>query len=272
MPLKLKSEDYFLIPTAEVPVTNLHRDEILAAEQLPIAYTAYSANFRSEASASSKAVNAGPGSRPSSSASRCRAWRSVRNASACWPDRYCANASTSQRRSRSGCSATRARPRPAHRRGARHAEPRPSGRPRHRAAAPPGGWPRSGPAPNRPRRRSPVLATTPTPRRSGQRRDSVPPSRPARGRVRRDARSAASRSRRPGPPGDTRPPPSRSPHFPASAAGAPPTPGSAWATSPAGCHATAHRRGRRHRPPRHGGRPGRPAPHGHGARAHRHLR
>ncbi|TWI52868.1 serine--tRNA ligase [Halalkalibacter nanhaiisediminis] len=46
---KIKEEDYFLIPTAEVPVTNLHRDEILAAEQLPIAYTAYSANFRSEA-------------------------------------------------------------------------------------------------------------------------------------------------------------------------------------------------------------------------------
>ncbi|GAE32757.1 serine--tRNA ligase [Alkalihalobacillus hemicellulosilyticus] len=46
---QIKEEDYFLIPTAEVPVTNLHRDEILSAEQLPIAYTAYSANFRSEA-------------------------------------------------------------------------------------------------------------------------------------------------------------------------------------------------------------------------------
>ncbi|NEU32672.1 serine--tRNA ligase [bacterium LRH843] len=46
---KIREEDYFLIPTAEVPVTNLHRDEILKAEQLPIAYTAYSANFRSEA-------------------------------------------------------------------------------------------------------------------------------------------------------------------------------------------------------------------------------
>ena len=39
----------FLIPTAEVPVTNLHRDEILNVEQLPIKYVAFSANFRSEA-------------------------------------------------------------------------------------------------------------------------------------------------------------------------------------------------------------------------------
>ncbi|MDY7220528.1 serine--tRNA ligase [Halalkalibacterium halodurans] len=46
---KIREEDYFLIPTAEVPVTNLHRDEILSADQLPIAYTAYSMNFRSEA-------------------------------------------------------------------------------------------------------------------------------------------------------------------------------------------------------------------------------
>ncbi|MFA9459075.1 serine--tRNA ligase [Halalkalibacter sp. AB-rgal2] len=46
---QIKDEEYFLIPTAEVPVTNLHRDEILSVEQLPIAYTAYSANFRSEA-------------------------------------------------------------------------------------------------------------------------------------------------------------------------------------------------------------------------------
>ncbi|RDZ07831.1 serine--tRNA ligase [Priestia megaterium] len=46
---KIKEEDYFLIPTAEVPVTNLHRNEILSGDQLPIAYTAYSACFRSEA-------------------------------------------------------------------------------------------------------------------------------------------------------------------------------------------------------------------------------
>jgi seryl-tRNA synthetase len=46
---RIESEDYFLIPTAEVPVTNLHRDEILSGDQLPIAYAAYSACFRSEA-------------------------------------------------------------------------------------------------------------------------------------------------------------------------------------------------------------------------------
>ena len=45
----IEEEDYFLIPTAEVPVTNYHRDEILDVDQLPISYTAYSANFRSEA-------------------------------------------------------------------------------------------------------------------------------------------------------------------------------------------------------------------------------
>jgi seryl-tRNA synthetase len=41
--------DLFLIPTAEVPVTNLHANEILAADQLPIHYVAYSGCFRSEA-------------------------------------------------------------------------------------------------------------------------------------------------------------------------------------------------------------------------------
>jgi len=46
---KIHDEDYFLIPTAEVPVTNLHRDEILQADQLPMNYVAYSACFRSEA-------------------------------------------------------------------------------------------------------------------------------------------------------------------------------------------------------------------------------
>ena len=35
---RIESEDYFLIPTAEVPVTNMHRDEILNKEQLPIRY------------------------------------------------------------------------------------------------------------------------------------------------------------------------------------------------------------------------------------------
>ncbi|MBZ5753162.1 serine--tRNA ligase [Metabacillus rhizolycopersici] len=46
---KIAGENYFLIPTAEVPVTNLHREEILTVEQLPIKYVAFSANFRSEA-------------------------------------------------------------------------------------------------------------------------------------------------------------------------------------------------------------------------------
>ncbi|MFJ5718226.1 serine--tRNA ligase [Neobacillus sp. NPDC093127] len=45
----IENEDYFLIPTAEVPVTNLYRDEILNGDQLPIRYAAYSACFRSEA-------------------------------------------------------------------------------------------------------------------------------------------------------------------------------------------------------------------------------
>ena len=41
--------DYFLIPTAEVPVTNIHRDEILAEKELPIYYAAYTPCFRAEA-------------------------------------------------------------------------------------------------------------------------------------------------------------------------------------------------------------------------------
>jgi len=46
---KLENSDYYLVPTAEVPVTNLHADEALNVEQLPINYTAYSPCFRSEA-------------------------------------------------------------------------------------------------------------------------------------------------------------------------------------------------------------------------------
>ncbi|WP_026678689.1 serine--tRNA ligase [Fictibacillus gelatini] len=46
---KIREEDYFLIPTAEVPVTNMHREEILSADELPIRYAAFSACFRSEA-------------------------------------------------------------------------------------------------------------------------------------------------------------------------------------------------------------------------------
>ena len=46
---KCGNGDYYLIPTAEVPVTNLHREEILTAEELPIKYAAYTACFRAEA-------------------------------------------------------------------------------------------------------------------------------------------------------------------------------------------------------------------------------
>lgn len=46
---KLANNDYFLIPTAEVPVTNMHRDEIITGDSLPIKYCAYSACFRAEA-------------------------------------------------------------------------------------------------------------------------------------------------------------------------------------------------------------------------------
>ncbi len=46
---RLNFRDYYLIPTAEVPVTNLHRDEILDEDQLPKYYVAYTPCFRSEA-------------------------------------------------------------------------------------------------------------------------------------------------------------------------------------------------------------------------------
>jgi len=46
---KIEGWDLFLIPTAEVPVTNIHRDEVLAEESLPIHYAAYTPCFRSEA-------------------------------------------------------------------------------------------------------------------------------------------------------------------------------------------------------------------------------
>jgi seryl-tRNA synthetase len=47
-------DDLYLIPTAEVPVTNLHRDEIIEADALPIRYAAYSASFRREAGAAGR--------------------------------------------------------------------------------------------------------------------------------------------------------------------------------------------------------------------------
>lgn len=46
---KLRDTEYYLIPTAEVPVTNYHREEIMNVEQLPKYYVAYSSCFRSEA-------------------------------------------------------------------------------------------------------------------------------------------------------------------------------------------------------------------------------
>ena len=51
---KLDGIDYFLIPTAEVPVTNIHSNEILREDQLPIKYVAYTPCFRKEAGAHGK--------------------------------------------------------------------------------------------------------------------------------------------------------------------------------------------------------------------------
>ncbi|HYJ78056.1 MAG TPA: serine--tRNA ligase [Longimicrobiaceae bacterium] len=50
----VERDGLYLIPTAEVPVTNLHRDELLEGERLPIAYAAYSPCFRREAGAAGK--------------------------------------------------------------------------------------------------------------------------------------------------------------------------------------------------------------------------
>jgi seryl-tRNA synthetase len=51
---KVEGHDLWLVPTAEVPVTNYHRDEILDSERLPLKYVAYSPCFRSEAGAAGK--------------------------------------------------------------------------------------------------------------------------------------------------------------------------------------------------------------------------
>jgi seryl-tRNA synthetase len=51
---KIEGQDLWLIPTSEVPLTNLHRDEILDADRLPLKYVAYSPCFRSEAGAAGK--------------------------------------------------------------------------------------------------------------------------------------------------------------------------------------------------------------------------
>ena len=51
---KVANTDYFLIPTAEVPVTNMYRDDILEGDKLPIKHVAYSACFRAEAGSAGK--------------------------------------------------------------------------------------------------------------------------------------------------------------------------------------------------------------------------
>ena len=51
---RMERDDLFLIPTAEVPLTNLHRDEILRCDELPIRYAAFSGCFRREAGAAGK--------------------------------------------------------------------------------------------------------------------------------------------------------------------------------------------------------------------------
>ena len=50
----LKDDELFLIPTAEVPVTNIHRDDVLEEDKLPIYYTAYTPCFRREAGSHGK--------------------------------------------------------------------------------------------------------------------------------------------------------------------------------------------------------------------------
>jgi seryl-tRNA synthetase len=53
---KVEGTDYYLVPTAEVPVTNIHRDEILDGNDLPVKYVAYTPCFRSEAGSYGKDV------------------------------------------------------------------------------------------------------------------------------------------------------------------------------------------------------------------------
>ncbi|NQS89076.1 serine--tRNA ligase [Patescibacteria group bacterium] len=53
---KCEKDDYYLVPTAEVPITNLHREEILKEEDLPLYYVAYTPCFRREAGAYGKKI------------------------------------------------------------------------------------------------------------------------------------------------------------------------------------------------------------------------
>src|SRR5260370_9007747 len=54
MLFKVEGRDLWLIPTAEVPVTNYHREEILDADQLPLKYVSYAPSWRTEAGAAGK--------------------------------------------------------------------------------------------------------------------------------------------------------------------------------------------------------------------------
>ncbi|HKV89125.1 MAG TPA: serine--tRNA ligase [Candidatus Dormibacteraeota bacterium] len=54
MAFKVEDSDLWLIPTAEVPVTNMHREEILDADRLPLKYVAYAPSWRTEAGAAGK--------------------------------------------------------------------------------------------------------------------------------------------------------------------------------------------------------------------------
>jgi len=54
--LETKDREFYLVPTAEVPLTNLHRDEILSDKELPLSYTAYTPCFRSEAGSYGKDI------------------------------------------------------------------------------------------------------------------------------------------------------------------------------------------------------------------------
>src|SRR5258708_29437674 len=51
MAIKVEDKDLWLIPTAEVPVTNFHREEILDGDRLPLKYVAYAPSWRTEAGA-----------------------------------------------------------------------------------------------------------------------------------------------------------------------------------------------------------------------------
>src|SRR2546427_4194102 len=53
---RVRDTDYYLVPTAEVPVTNIYREDVIDGERLPIKFTAYTPCFRSEAGSYGKDV------------------------------------------------------------------------------------------------------------------------------------------------------------------------------------------------------------------------